>query len=240
MQDADAAGPTLRLVAGVLAGDSVDRPLEAALQGEIVGVQGQQGLVAHQPVEHPFGQGDGQAAHRAGLRIHLHGPFVEPAELGPLVALGGADRGLDVGGLQALQSRLQLLIALAAGVPPDRPQQLMGGRVQGGGEIVGASLPGLVQARRGPDQDVGVPDRCNAEQGVAADVDPDVAVGALVLDGLQPFALLQGKERSLHHLPLVLQRQGVHPWDEEVEFLLAGRALAHDHSVREGRAAGPP
>ena len=68
---------------------------------------------------------------------------------------------------------------LAAGLPADRFEQVVRVEVDDAAGLQ-AAVEGLGDLRRGPDQDVGVPDGRDAEFRVGADFDPDVA--DMVLD----------------------------------------------------------
>ena len=93
-----------------------------------------------------------------------------------------------------------------------------------------AAVERLGDLRRGPDQDVGVPDRRHPEFRVGADLHPDVA--DLVFDRLVPRLLGQAEERPLHGVALVAYRDVGEAGGKQVGLVIACRRMTFRHDTR--------
>ena len=168
----------------MFARDAVKPAFAAAGDREIHRVDGEQSAIHQDPFIEPVRERQAHATALLRFAVDVVGPGFDPAELPLLLALRHSDVGDDGGGLKPAKGFAQQLVLVAAGEPPDRFQQVVGLEGQCARQVVLALLAQAVHVRRGPDQDVGVPDGRHAELGVRKYVHEHFAVRADILDGL--------------------------------------------------------
>ena len=154
----------------------------------------------------------------AGFFVGHLGPAFQPVEGRGLLLALGADVRADGRVRQPVESGAKPQVVLAAGRPADRFQQVV--RMELDGSVWRqAAVEGLGDLGRCPDQDVGVPDRRDAEFRVGGDFHPDVA--DIVLDRREARLLGQAEERPLHRVALVADRDVREVGGEQVGLMIA-------------------
>ena len=122
-------------------------------------------------------------------------------------------------------------VMLAAGRPADRFEQVVGMELD---DAAGrqAAVEGFGDLRRGPDQDVGVPNRRDAEFRVGADFNPNVA--DMVFDRRKAGLLGQAEKRPLHRVALVANRDVREIGGEQVGLMISPGREAFRHALYPG------
>src|SRR5260370_25064828 len=210
----DLEGPSVRLAAGVLAGNAVEPALDAAGEPKVGRVDREHEPAVEDTLIEPLGQ-DELDALAAAPRISEFLPFVEPGELLPAPVLAVTDRGLHDGGLKPLQRPLEELVLAKASAAAGGDEELVRRETD---EAGGAQLfvGGLDDLRRSPDQHIGIPDGRHAE--FRNSVDLHLRISGFVENRLCAFALRERKERALHQIALVARADAVvRKCDEGIE-----------------------
>ena len=105
-----------------------------------------------------------------------------------------------------------------AGLSRDALQQLVRRDEDRGAEVVVAGVARGDDLRDAVDENVRIPDGRHAVLRVTTHLDPDGAIGVLILDRAKTLALRDGEERPLHHLRMVLRRVIDQIRDEKVAY----------------------
>ena len=95
-----------------------------------------------------------------------------------------------------------------------------------------ATVDGLGDLCRGPDQNIGIPDRGDAEFRVGANLDPHVA--DIVLDRRKARFLGQAEKWPLHRVALVANRNVREIRGEEVGLMIAFGRKPFCHETHPG------
>ena len=127
-----------------------------------------------------------------------------------------ADRGHHGGRLQPVERSLEAIVVPHAGAPTDEGQDFVRGcRHQTG--CLQTGIAGLHDLRRGPDQNVRVPDRRHAVFRHGFDTNGD-GPGAEI-DRCDALGLCQRKERISHQILRIAWRQIARQCAKQVELI---------------------
>ncbi len=226
--------PAARLLAAVLAHQAVQPALDPALQAEIGWVDGQhQGGIEHARIE-PVRQDQFDAQrHAAGIGQFL--PLVDPREAMQSPSRGFADGRGHRGRLQPVERGFQALVVVERRAAPDEAQDLVGSGAYPARRAQ-ARVARLHDLRGGPNQQVGIPYRCDAVLLRTLHADGDAA-GAEV-DRRGTPRLRQREERKGHQVLAVAGCHVARQRAEQVElFALQGLPWRAGHGDGHPRAS---
>ena len=96
-----------------------------------------------------------------------------------------------IGGDQPVERLPQQFISAPRGRAANRAQQVIGHDVERSWYIVDTTTSHIGQNAGAIDQNIGVPDRRHAVIGVGGDMHPQLAVGAAIIDRLDPLEALR-------------------------------------------------
>src|SRR3954447_14343322 len=203
----------------MLAGDAVQPPFDSTGQQEVVLVDAEDAAFLENALVEPFGDGD-RHGDRVAIGRFLGSPGIDPAEAAPLgSAVRWADISFDVGCAQPAQGVQQLPVLVAAMLPADALQQLIGVEVDGtAGLLFPINSLGDLGSR--PDQDVRVPDGGDA---VFAGRHLHRNAIDAVLDRGAAWVLRQTEKWPLHRVTLIADRYiGIgSPEDIKLDWLVS-------------------
>ena len=214
--------PAIPLPATVLAHQAIQPAVEPSGQVEICPVNGEDERIVEHGLVEPVGHNQFDAV-RAPVPVAALLPFVDPGEAVPAPFRRLPDGGGDRRRLQTIQRRLQALIVPRTGPAADIGENLVwgGGHQPGGAQTRVTRLDDLA---RGPDQDVGIPDRGHTVIGNSLDPDADAASGKV--DRRNTLRLGEGEEGIGHKVLRISGGEDTGQRTEQIELSALGAGFA--------------